>query len=106
MGYGKVYHHPDVAAKILFFYKLTKRFKLVTYDNKRKDTFVIERDDGLQMEFLPSDEGLYHYDFNLSIKRRLEKENQPSKKTMMIQTVEGVKRNFMKKEIELADNAR
>ena len=86
MGYGTVYYHPDVAGNILSFYKLTKRFKLVVYDNKRKDAFVVERDDSSHMEFTPSKEGLYHYDFNLSIKRRLEKEkeNQPNEKAMVI----------------------
>jgi hypothetical protein len=106
MGYVAVYYHPDIAANILSFYKLTKRFKSVVYDNKKKDAFVVERDDGSHMEFILSREGLYHYDFNLSIKSRLEKENQPSEKAMVIQTVEGVKRNFMKKEIESADKAR
>ena len=63
---------------------------MVTYDNRKKDAFVVERDDGSEMEFLPSDERLYHYDFNLSIKMRLDKEKQGSEKTMMIQTVEGI----------------
>lgn len=43
----------------------------MTYDNKMKDAFVIKRDDGSEMEFIPSKEGLYHYDFNISIKRRI-----------------------------------
>jgi hypothetical protein len=106
MGYGTVYYHPDVSANILSFYKLTKRFKSVIYDNKRKDAFVVESDNGSHMQFIPSREGLYQYDFNLSIKRRLEKDNQPSEKAMVIQTVEGIKRNFTKKEIELANEAR
>jgi uncharacterized protein (DUF1684 family) len=46
MGYGTVYHHPEVAANILSFHKLTKRFKLLTYDNKMKDAFIVTRDEG------------------------------------------------------------
>jgi len=42
----------------------------------------------------------------MSLKRRLEKENQPSEKVIVIQTVEGIKKNFSKKEIELANEAR
>jgi hypothetical protein len=92
-GYGTVYHHPDVAANILSFYNLSRRFKSVTYDNNKKDAFIVERDDGSKMEFIPSKEGLYHYDFKLSIERCKE-QKKPAERTMVIQTVEGIKRNF------------
>jgi len=78
----------------------------VKYDNNVKDAFIITRDDNSTMEFVPSTDGLYHYDFNLSIKRRLELEKIQKAKTMVIQTVEGIKRNFTKKEQEQADKAR
>jgi hypothetical protein len=58
-GYSTVYFHPEVAANILSFHKLTKRFKTVTYDNRVKDAFMVHQDDGSNMEFKPSDEGLY-----------------------------------------------
>jgi len=38
----------------------------VTYDNERKDAFVVERDNRSKMEYVPSKEGLCYYDFNLS----------------------------------------
>jgi len=63
----------------------------VKYDNNVKDAFIITRDDNSTMEFVPSTDGLYHYDFNLSIKRRLELEKIQKAKTMVIQTVEGIK---------------
>jgi len=69
IGYGTVYYNTEVAANILSFYKMTKRFKNVSYDNTKKDTFIVKRDDGSDMEFFPSKDGLYHYDFNKSIKR-------------------------------------
>jgi len=103
-GYGTVYHHPDVAANILSFYNLSKRFKSVTYDNNKKDAFIVERNDGSKMEFIPSKEGLYHYDFKLSIERCKE-QRKPAERTMVIQTVEGIKRNFSKREIDQANEA-
>ena len=51
MGYGTVYHHPSMAANILSFHKLVKRFKSVKYDNGIKDAFVVTRDDDSTMEF-------------------------------------------------------
>lgn len=104
LGYGMVYYHPEVAANILSFHKLTKRFQLV-YDNRAMDAFIVTRDDGSTMEFMPSTEGLYNYDFSLSIKRKKEQENQ-TKKTIMIVTVEDVQRNFTNKEKKMIDMQR
>jgi hypothetical protein len=78
----------------------------VKYDNNVKDALVVTRDDNSTIESVPSTDGLYHYDFNLSIKRRLELEKIQKAKTMVIQTVEGIKRNFTKKGQEQADKAR
>jgi len=103
--YGTVYHHPSVAANILSFHKIIKRFKSVKYDNGVKDAFVVTRDDNSTMEFVPSREGLYHYDFLLSIKRRQEAEKLKEQKAMVINTVEEVKQNFTKREIENAEEA-
>jgi len=72
LGYGTVYHHPSVAANILSFHKIVKRFKSVKYDNGVKDAFIVTQDDDSTMEFIPSREGLYQYDFSLSVKRRQE----------------------------------
>jgi hypothetical protein len=104
-GYGSVYFHPDVSANIISFHHLAKRFKSVTYNNRIKDAFIVTRDDNSTMEFIPSAEGLYHYDFNLSVKRRKELESIKKETAMIIQTVDGIKRNFLKKEIEYADKA-
>jgi hypothetical protein len=88
-----VYYHPEVEANILSFYKLTKRFKSVIYNSEKK---------GYEMEFIPSKDGLYQYDFNLSIRRRtaLEKmntNNMSMNKGLIIKTVEDIKRNFTKR---------
>jgi hypothetical protein len=91
LGYGTVYYHPVVTTNIISFNHLVKRFKSVKYDNNVKDAFVITRVDNSTMEFAPSTDGLYHYAFNLSIKRRLELEKIQKAKTMVIQTVEGIK---------------
>jgi hypothetical protein len=94
LGYGTVYYHPKVAANILSFHNLTKKFKSVTYNNKVRDAFVVTRDNGLSMEFVPSSEGLYYYNFENSIKRKEEQSKQAM--AMVIQTVENVQRNFTK----------
>jgi hypothetical protein len=57
------------------------------------------REDGLTLKFIPSKEGLYYYNFNQSMMRK------PAI-AMMINTVEDVKQNFTKIEIEAADQAR
>jgi hypothetical protein len=68
LGYGTEYYHPDVAANILSFFNMTKRFKSVRYDKTISDTFFVIRDDDTMMEFKPSPEGLYYYDFKESIR--------------------------------------
>jgi hypothetical protein len=103
LGYGTVYFHQDVAANILSFHNMVKRFPSVVYNKEVKDAFIVGRDDGSHMEFVPSAEGLYHYDFQQSIKRKAEIERAQA---MMIQTVEGIQRNFTKREIETAEEAR
>lgn len=67
-GYGMVYFHPKVAANIISFYRMMKKFKAVTYDNRIKYAFVITREDESMFEFKPSAEGLYYYDFGDSIR--------------------------------------
>lgn len=107
LGNGTVYYHPEVAANILSFHILSKRFKSVRYDNTKKDAFVITRDDGSEMEFIPSKEGLYHQDLNISIKRKQELKNvKIQQKILVINIVEEIKRNFTKKEIEKVDETR
>ncbi len=106
-GYGTVYYHPDVAANILSFCTLTKRFKSVRYDNQVKDAFIVTRDDNTIMEFAPSKEGLYHYNFLESInrQRKIPQTVVPAQ-VMMVQTVEEIKKKFSKRELENAEEAR
>jgi hypothetical protein len=40
-----VYFHPNVAANIIAFYRMTKKFKAGTYDNRIQDAFVVKRED-------------------------------------------------------------
>ena len=51
---------------------MAKKFKLLIYDNNKKDAFVVTRDDGTTFEFIPSKDGLYYCDFTNSIKRKKE----------------------------------
>ncbi len=88
-----VYYHPYVTTKLLSFFRIAKRFNSVKYGNNLKDAFMITQDDGMVMQFNPSREGLYYYDFNHSIKQ-----NSEEKPTMMITTVEDIKRKFTKRE--------
>ncbi len=62
------------------------------------------RDDGSNMEFVPSAEVLYHYNFSLTIKQKKEQENE-TEKTTVIKTLEYVQRNFSKREVEQAEEA-
>jgi hypothetical protein len=102
MGYGRVYYQPQVTANVLSFFNMAKRIKLVTYHNQETDAFKVMRDDGLIMEFIPSKEGLYYYDFNASIERRQRK----TRNAMVIDTVEQLKHNYSKRELAVAESAR
>jgi hypothetical protein len=102
LGYGTVYYHPDVAANILSFSNMTKRFKSVRCNNQITDAFLVQRDDDTIMEFKPSPEGLYFYDFKESIKRKEIREEQ----AMVVTTVEEIKRNLTRRELEAAEVAR
>ncbi len=107
LGYGKVYYHPRVTANVLSFFNISRRFKSVKYDNEIKDAFRITRDDGSVMEFKPSDSGLYYYDFEESRRRQKQKQEQDKEnRVMVINTTEEMKRNFTKREIEAAADAR
>jgi len=71
LGYGRVYYNPQVTANVLSFFNMAKRFQSIIYNHKERDAFLVMRDDGTLMEFVPSRSGLYYYDFNNSIKRQL-----------------------------------
>jgi hypothetical protein len=38
--------NPKVAANVLSFFNMSRRFKAVTFDNREKNAFLIMRDDG------------------------------------------------------------
>jgi hypothetical protein len=44
------------------------------HKNGNQDGLMVKQDDGTAMQFLPSPEGLYYYDFLENIKRKLEQE--------------------------------
>ncbi len=44
MGYGTVYYHPKVAAMVISFFNLTKKFDSVVYDNQKKDQFHCDKE--------------------------------------------------------------
>lgn len=102
LGYGRVYYHPQVTANVLSFFNMARRFKSVTYNNQDSNIFKVMRDDGSVMEFSPSKEGLYYYEFNTSIQRKQEEIHN----TMVIDTVEQLKQNYSKRELEAVERAR
>jgi len=102
LGYGKVYYHPHVAANVLSFFNISKRFKSVIYNNQEQDAFLVRGDDGSILEFTPSKEGLYYYDFRNSIARSA----MPAvHSTMVVESVEEMKRNFTARELKRAETA-
>jgi hypothetical protein len=100
LGYGRVYYHPQVTANVLSFFNIAKQFKSVTYNNRERDALKVTRDDGSIIQFIPSKEGLYYHDFNNSIERS------KSHSMMIVESVEQLKRNYNKREIEAAEKAR
>jgi hypothetical protein len=102
LGYGIMYYSPQVSANILSFFSMAKKFKSLFYDNNKKDAFVVTRDDGTTFEFITSKDRLYYYDFTNSIRRKKEFD---AARVMIINTVDEIKKNFSKREIENADRA-
>lgn len=78
------------------------------YDNTIEDAFLVQHDNGSIMKFSPSKEGLYHYNFNESIKRKLYRDSNPQQDehVMIIKTVEEMQRNYTKRELGGVDAAR
>jgi hypothetical protein len=72
------------------FFKLAKRFQSIVYNNKERDAFLVVRDDGTIMEFVPSPSGLYYYDFNTSMKRQIKYQT-----SMVVNSVEELQRNYI-----------
>jgi hypothetical protein len=87
LGYGNVYYHPQVTANVISFFNIAKMFKSITHVNKEWDAFLAMRNDDSVIEFAPSSEGLYYYDFKKSIERQRETLH----KAMVIKSVEELK---------------
>jgi hypothetical protein len=100
LGYGRVYYHPQVTANVLSFFNMAKRFKSITYDNVERDAFRVTRDDDTIIEFIPSREGLYYYDFNDSIMRQRDND------VLVVNTVQELHRNYTDKELKKVEMAR
>jgi hypothetical protein len=102
LGYGPVYYHQHVTANVLSLFNMARRFQSIVYNNKIRDAFLVTRDDGTIMEFVPSSDGLYNYDFNTSVMRHQEK----TQNTMVIETVDELRRNYTARELKQLDEAR
>jgi len=79
---------------------MAKRFKSITYDNVERDAFRVTRDDDTIIEFIPSREGLYYYDFNDSIMRQRDND------VLVVNTVQELHRNYTDKELKKVEMAR
>jgi len=101
LGYGTVYYNPHVTANVLSFFNMANCFKSIVYNNKESNIFHVTRDDDTVMEFRPSPEGLYYYDFNNSILRQRREED-----ALVINAEEDLRRNYTDKELKRIEEAR
>lgn len=83
---------------------MARRFRSIEYNNKVCDAFLVTRDDGTVMEFVPSSEGLYYYDFNISVMRHQQQKNMHN--TMVVAAVDELRRNYTVREVKQMDEAR
>jgi hypothetical protein len=104
LGYGPVYYHQQVTANVLSLFNMARSFHSIEYNNKVCDVFLVTRDDGTIMEFVPSSEGLYYYDFNISVMRHQQQRNMHN--TMMVATVDELRKNYKTREMKQMDEAR
>ena len=70
---------------------MARHFQSNVYNNKVCDAFMVTRDDGTVIKFVPSKEGLYYYDFKISLLRH--QENSIAKNVMVVATVDELRRN-------------
>jgi hypothetical protein len=104
LGYGPVYYHQQVTANVLSFFNMACRFRSIVYNNEMCDAFMVTRDDGTVMKFVPSKEGLYYYDFKISLMRHQEKN--VTQNAMVVTTVNELRRNYTARELKQIDEAR
>jgi len=104
LGYGPVYYHKQVTANVLSFFNMARRFQSIVYNNKVCDAFMVTRDDGTVIKFVPSKEGLYYYDFKISLLRH--QENSITQNAMVVATVDELRRNYTARELKQIEEAR
>jgi len=104
LGYGPVYYHQQVTANVLSLFNMARRFRSIVYNNEICDAFMVTRDDGTVMKFVPSKEGLYYYDFKISLMRHQEKN--VTQNAMVVTTVNELRRNYTTRELKQIDEAR
>lgn len=98
-GYGPVWYHRDAIANILSLSNVQKRFR-VRYDSQAGDYFTIIRDDGTERIFRPTKKGLYVS--RIAAPRAKVKKSQVA----LVNTVDGNKREFTRREVKKATEAR
>ena len=97
-GYGDVWYDPKAVANILSLGRVTKRFK-VTFSSEDTEGFVLHLPDGRTRSFKQTDRGLYATQF-------LERRDNHQGVALTIETVEGNKTHFTKREVKQAERAR
>ena len=102
LGYGTVYCHPKVTANVMSFFNMARRFKSVVYNSQDQDAFLVTRNDGSIIKVAPLPEGLYYYDFKNSIERQQGK----IQKTLVVNSVEELRRNYTGRELQKVKAAR
>lgn len=93
-GYGPVWYHPGAIANILSLSNVQRQYR-IRYDSKEGDFFTLVRPDGTTRIFSPTKKGLYASQLA-----------QPEENVAMVVTVEGNKKEFTKREVKLATQAR
>ena len=64
--FEEVWHDPASLFNILSLAKLRQTHR-VTFDSAKENAFVVHCEDGTQIRFVMSDEGLYYYDMNVAV---------------------------------------
>ena len=92
-GYGTVWYHPNGITNILFLHNVQKKYK-VTYDSTQGNGFMIQKADGNNHVFMPSNKGLFHSDVKNDIAH------------VLINTVDKNKNKYMVKQYSDTHKAR
>ena len=109
-GLDEVYYNNTSLANILTFSMLSTLHR-ITCNTWVENSFMIHQFNGRDMKFVCSPEGLYYHDLrwtkeggkHLTTSRKLNSERREN--VIMINTVQGIKEGFTKKEIKAAELA-